>query len=98
MQRQIHKKKKIWRVIHLLVLSVVIISAGILFFIFFLQRNNSSKNIQFFLSMPFREITIPYLREQTYESHLGSLEKISENNQYTSYVTSYTSNGLKING
>lgn len=47
---------------------------------------------------PFYELTIPYLREQTYESTLAPLEEVSSNGSYTSYVTSYTSNGLKING
>jgi len=48
--------------------------------------------------LPFEEITIPYLRQQEYKSTLGDLEKVSENASYTSYLTSYTSNGLKING
>lgn len=48
--------------------------------------------------IPFAEMTIPYLRQRSYESNLGDLEKISENANYTSYLTSYTSDGLKING
>ncbi|EKD62435.1 MAG: Dipeptidylaminopeptidase/acylaminoacyl-peptidase [uncultured bacterium] len=50
------------------------------------------------ISLEFRKITLPYLRERTYESKLGNLEKYSENTQYTSYLTSYNSDGLKING
>ena len=46
----------------------------------------------------FREITIPSLRARTYKSALGPLEKLSETSTYTSYLTSYTSEGLKING
>lgn len=46
---------------------------------------------------PFQEMTIPYLRNRTYESSLGERNKISENASYTSYLTSYTSDGLKIN-
>lgn len=47
---------------------------------------------------PFQELTIPYLREQSYASQLGSLEQIDQNDIYTSYLTSYSSEGLKING
>ncbi len=46
----------------------------------------------------FEEITIPYLREKLYQSNLAALEKVSENSSYTSYLTSYTSDGLRING
>ncbi len=47
---------------------------------------------------PFYELTIPYLRSRSYESELGQLEKVSEHNLYISYLTFYSSDGLKING
>lgn len=47
---------------------------------------------------PFQEMTIPYLRKQTFESKLGPRELISNNGSYSSYLTSYTSDGLKVNG
>lgn len=47
--------------------------------------------------VPFREMTIPYLRARTYESSLAELKQISSNARYTSYLTSYTSDGLRIN-
>lgn len=47
---------------------------------------------------PFYDITIPYLREREYKSTLGNLEEISQNSDYTSYLASYTSDGLQING
>lgn len=47
---------------------------------------------------PFQEMTIPYLRSRNYQSSLGDLEKVSENSNYTSFLTSYDSDGLKING
>lgn len=47
---------------------------------------------------PFRDMTIPYLREQTFESKLGQLEKVSDGGTYTSYLTSYNSGELKVNG
>lgn len=47
---------------------------------------------------PFQELTIPDLRSREYKSALSDLQKVSENLNYTSYLTSYTSDGLKING
>ena len=47
---------------------------------------------------PFEELTIPYLRKQTYESKLENLKQIDQNASYTSYLASYQSDNLKING
>lgn len=47
---------------------------------------------------PFQELTIPYLRSRDYTSKLGDLEKYSEKSSYTSYLTSYLSDGLSIKG
>ena len=46
----------------------------------------------------FQELTILYMRGRSYESSLSGLEKISENANYTSYLTSFMSDGLRING
>lgn len=46
----------------------------------------------------FQEMTIPYLRSRGYKSKFGELKKYSETANYTSYLTSYDSDGLKING
>lgn len=48
--------------------------------------------------IPFVELTIPYLRSKEYKSSLANLTRVSSNASYTSYLTSYTSDGLKING
>jgi dipeptidyl aminopeptidase/acylaminoacyl peptidase len=48
--------------------------------------------------MPFAELTIPYLRQRTYQSQLGELTLLSETPTYTSYRTSYLSDGLTIYG
>ncbi|OGH47559.1 MAG: hypothetical protein A3A51_03175 [Candidatus Levybacteria bacterium RIFCSPLOWO2_01_FULL_39_10] len=47
---------------------------------------------------PFQEMTIPYLRSREYNSKLRELTQISSNNDYSTYLTSYDSDGLKING
>lgn len=49
-------------------------------------------------SYPFEDLTIPSLRQRTYTSNLGKLSLLDQNSSYTSYLTSYTSDGLKING
>lgn len=46
--------------------------------------------------VPFAEMTIPYLREREYSSTLGELRRVSQNSNYTSYLTSYDSDGLRI--
>lgn len=46
----------------------------------------------------FQELTIPYLREKDYTSSLSALEQVGSNGNYTSYVTNYISEGLKVNG
>ena len=48
--------------------------------------------------IPFYEMTIPYLRSREYEAKLGELQILSQNSNYTSYLTSYNSDNLKING
>lgn len=48
--------------------------------------------------VPFVEMTIPYLRGRTYMSALGQRSVVSEHDAYTSYKTSYDSDGLTING
>jgi uncharacterized protein len=47
--------------------------------------------------LPFAELTIPYLQKYTYSSQLGNLQKISEQSTYHEYLTSYTSDDLRIN-
>lgn len=46
----------------------------------------------------FQDLTIPYLRQRSYQSKISNMQKISENSTYTSYFATYDSDGLKING
>ncbi|HRN96112.1 MAG TPA: alpha/beta fold hydrolase, partial [Candidatus Levybacteria bacterium] len=48
--------------------------------------------------MPYAELTIPYLRNREYSSTLHERQVYSNGSTYTSYLTSYDSDGLKING
>ena len=49
--------------------------------------------------VPFEDLTIPYLRKKTYDGALSEERvRVSSTGTYTSYSTSYTSDGLKING
>ncbi len=48
--------------------------------------------------VPFKELTIPFLRSRSYSSELGEMSVYKKSANYTSYLTSYDSDGLKING
>lgn len=82
------------------VIFIIVIILGFVVYIKFTAKSfqQSSEVLPKIESFPFAEMTVPYLRKQNFESNLGALEKISENSSYTSYLTSYTSDGLKING
>lgn len=49
-------------------------------------------------SEPFEDLTIPFLRNRSYESALGERTIYQNKASYTSYLTSYDSDNLKING
>lgn len=49
-------------------------------------------------AIPFEELTIPYLRNRSYQSTLSELNQIGTSSTHTNYLTSYMSDGLKING
>ncbi|OGG03542.1 hypothetical protein A2W14_03075 [Candidatus Gottesmanbacteria bacterium RBG_16_37_8] len=71
----------------------------VLGFIFFKTSKNSPVSPDVSPTpFPFAEMTIPYLRNRTYQSSLGDLKYLSENQAYTSYLTSYDSDSLQIFG
>lgn len=94
----------------LIILTVIIFLVFLLGLVIYTKQNNNpyqevtqdltqgNKINQDQKSFLFEEMTIPYLRERVYESKLAPLEKISENSNYTSYLTSYDSDGLGVNG
>lgn len=47
--------------------------------------------------VPFQEFTIPGLRAGQYQSQLAALEPLAQSANYSSYLTSYQSDGLRIN-
>ncbi len=47
--------------------------------------------------LPFEELTIPYLTGKKYESKIGEMELAYQGANYSAYLTSYTSDGLRIN-
>lgn len=61
-------------------------------------KQSETKTLPSPTNQPFQEMTIPYLRQRSYTSALADLKKNSEKETYTSYLTSYQSDGLKING
>ena len=86
----------------------IVLVVGILSFSFywFINKDQSQSPIKIIsqslnpkvVDEPFKELTLPYLKERTYESKLGNLDQVAQNSNYTSYLTSYDSDGLKING
>lgn len=48
--------------------------------------------------VPFEEMTIPYLRSREYQSQLGDRSLFQDTSAFSSYVTSYQSDGLQVNG
>lgn len=48
--------------------------------------------------IPFYEMTIPGLRSRTYESALGELKQVSDNSNFVSFTTSFTSDNFRVNG
>lgn len=93
-----------------LLLVPVIIAVALVGFIFLKGRDaieGVGSNIPINLSLThensepdfsFQELTIPYLRSRKYESKLGELAQYEDNQNYTSYLTSYDSDGFKVNG
>lgn len=75
-----------------------IIAAIILFFSGSPEAIKQNINLAQPSNFAFQELTIPYLRAREYKSELGERTKLSESSNYTSYLTSYKSDGLKING
>ena len=96
----------------MVVALIIVFSAVAVSVYFYLKQptSNESENsrsvVQRFMAtptptptpVPFKELTIPYLRDREYESSLGELRQISSNGSYTSYTTSYDSDGLQVNG
>jgi len=98
--------------VKLLVISALLIT-GVLTSIFFFVQNKQIKPliegelkppdiientaVSTPTPFPFEELTIPYLRNRSYSSSIGNLELVSENSEYSSFLTNYTSDGLKIN-
>lgn len=60
--------------------------------------DQNSPNQENSSQLAFQEITIPFLRQRSYKSQLSELEEVARNNNYVSYLTSYDSDGLKIEG
>ncbi len=79
----------------------IIFIIGVFTLINFLPKEdngNISKSFAKASPFPFEDLTIPYLAKREYKSTLGSLNEFARNPDYTSYLTSYDSDGLRING
>ncbi|HRN71253.1 MAG TPA: alpha/beta fold hydrolase, partial [Candidatus Woesebacteria bacterium] len=99
-------RNNIWWIIGGILLAIIS-SISIYYFQFgpistnTLPQGRKSSLVQAIISptpMPFEEMTIPALRKREYKSNLGERTTYSQHGNYTSYLTSYNSDGLKING
>jgi len=93
-------------------LFTILFSLVILYGGYWVMNNRSGGNIPRIISpfvapgepkptptpFPFAEMTIPHLRSRAYESAMGTRTRIADSGAYMSYLTSYTSDGLNING
>lgn len=91
----------------LIVFTIIAFSAVIIFSYLFNKPNqnelvdpgqsssNASPQPTPFL---FEDLTIPYMRDREYKSKLGELKQLSSSSTYISYLTSYDSDGLEVNG
>lgn len=76
-----------------------IIAAIVLSITFFRSPASSTKpKLIAPTSFPFQELTIPALRNRTYVGTLNDKSVYEQYSSYTSYLTSYQSDGLKVNG
>lgn len=60
------------------------------------EQNLNTLVVEGSSTLPFQELTIPHLRNRTYQSQLGNLQEVGRNNDFISYLTSYDSDGLRI--
>ena len=94
----------------LMIYIVIIVALSTLLFMFFSKKDDESALTRLMepvtkqfsdpspTPLPYQEMTIPYLRDREYKSSLGTRELIANNGSYNSYLTSYQSDGLKVNG
>lgn len=88
------------------ILVIIILILGIAGGAFVLTTQESKTNSQAVSNivaptptpMPFIEMTIPYLRQRTWQSSLSDLRSYSQNGNFNTYLTSYDSDGLRVNG
>lgn len=99
------EKNMLFKAIFILVIGLI----GVFALINLLPKEDKGANSESFLEnlkgdkpqaspFPFFNLTIPYLASREYKSSLASLNEVSRNSDYISYLTSYDSDGLKING
>lgn len=95
------------RRISFIFLPVLGISLGIFAYFLSLQESNTQNSLKISAAgnadvtptpMPYQEMTIPYLRSREYVSTLGGQEFSHNGSNYTAYLSSYDSDGLRVNG
>lgn len=102
MQNEIVKqqKKQFWII---WITVAILLAIGIYYFQFKQSSFREKVSLKTILQplptlIPFEELTISGLRKREYTSKLGERTLYENNANYNSYITSYKSDGLKING
>jgi len=90
------------------IIIIEIILLPILLFFFYCQQKHikplnipltkTNRKLPSPTPFAFKKLTIPYLKNRKYQSSLGELNQINKTQTHTSYLTSYNSDGLTING
>lgn len=85
---------------------VLVVVSAVLFLVFSKEREvvqqiveESKEEISEQIGgIEFSEMTIPYLRSREYQSSLDELRPYGSSDNFNTYLTSYNSDGLKVNG
>ncbi len=90
---------KYWMIKKLLFISLILLAALIYYLIPKNKVQDLTKKdvLTSLIPKAFESMTIPYLRHREYKSQLNDLKEYSKKNSYTTYLTSYDSDGIKIN-
>lgn len=100
------KRKKIIFLLSALIVINLFVFGSLYFSVY---KNNQAKKVAVGIiktaeqsvsptPFPFQDMTMPALRAREYNGTLENLEQISQNENYTSNLTSYNSDGFKVNG
>jgi uncharacterized protein len=108
--QQVQTPKKTFNKVILGILLLFVAVGGVAYFLFntaqqsmpvgTTKQSSSSQptTAAYITPVPFYDMTVPALRERKYTSSLREMTELSDNGIYASYLTSYESDGFRVNG